>query len=562
MEQVLIITSAHDLPTAERLAPSLGSYRTYFFDPTLVDTIAASTLQRAELLLWEGGPSYAEREARAYEHVRRLERALDEETAALREALQPGLSLQGWQALNLYYLMMSWQWYEGLWRSLEERLRGTRPHILVCDNPASFYWPSFVPALLLMQQLRTWDIAFKAWVYGERGDESDVMINLYGAADGTYDVLTHLPTCFYDAGHFNAELAAAGCRTIDIVPKYWEVPMNPDTRVNLARLDHAQLAQAGLPSLGPIGERMLQVIHALLEPYIATVEYRARQAVNLARQYQAQLASLLLLERYFGATRPGRLLVSDHDAGFHGPLLAYAARHRIPVYVLPHSKISISSDFSHRNMTALSHVMQGMPMLDATGRAMRHLTLAYPERLAIDTAQVPLRRLGVLLNGLSLNGVQCTEWRPYLDGLVQIAKWCRSHGVALSVRCRPGQTLYELIAQSMGISRAELEGVMADSLANFAAGVDACLMYDAPTTAAIEFLRNGIPILNPLPESLSKAENLWSDAELIPRDTVDGTLRLLDAWVADADLFNRFRRTQFARYAGGTAQARSLRSLL
>jgi hypothetical protein len=39
-------------------------------------------------------------------------------------------------------------------------------------------------------------------------------------------------------------------------------------------------------------------------------------------------------------------------------------------------------------------------------------------------------------------------------------------------------------------------------------------------------------------------------------------LRRLDAWVADADLFGDFRRTQFARYAAGSAQARSLRSLL
>jgi hypothetical protein len=562
MEQVLIITSAHDLPVAEQLAARLGAYRTYFFDPTLVDAIAATSLQRAELLRWDDAPSFAELEAGAHAHVRRFEEALDGETAAARAALQPGPSLQGWQSLNLYYLMMSWQWYQGLWQSLEKRLRGTHPHILVCDNPACFYWPSFVPALLLLQQLQAWDVSFTAWPYGERPDESDVMMDLYGVADGAYDVLTHLPTCFYDAQHFSAELAAAGCRSIDVKAKYWNVPMSSDTQVQLTRLDHAQLAAAGLPSLGPIGERLLQAIHVLLEPYIATPAYRARQAVHLARQYQAQLASLLLLERHFATARPGRVLISDHDAGFHGPLLAYAARHRIPVYVLPHSKVSISSDFGHRNMTALSHVMQGMPLLDRTGGAMRHLTLAYPERLSIDTARAPLRRLGVLLSGLSLNGVPSTSLLRYLQGLAQIEQWCLRHGVELKVRCRPGQTLFEPIVRSTGISRASLENAMHQSLADFAGGVDACLMYDAPTSAAIEFLRNGVPLLNPLPEALSTAEHLWADAGLIPREAVQETLRRLDAWVADADLFGDFRRTQFARYAAGSAQARSLRSLL
>jgi hypothetical protein len=238
MEQVLIITSAHDLPAAEQLAARLGTYRTYFFDPTLVDAIAATSLQRAELLLWDDAPSFAELEAGAHAHVRRFEEALDRETAAARAALQPGPSLQGWQSLNLYYLMMNWQWYQGLWQSLEKRLRGPHPHIFVCDNPASFYWPSFVPALLLLQQLQAWDVTFTACPYGERTDESDVMMDLYGAADGAYDVLTHLPTCFYDAQHFSAELAAAGCRRIDVKAKYWNVPMSPDTQVQLTRLRH------------------------------------------------------------------------------------------------------------------------------------------------------------------------------------------------------------------------------------------------------------------------------------------------------------------------------------
>ncbi|AVR94297.1 hypothetical protein [Pseudoduganella armeniaca] len=562
MEQVLIITSSYDLPAAQELAPTLGEYRTYFFDPTLVDEIAKTSLKRPELLLWDDAPTYPELEHQAYVHVRQLEARIDTAMRPLLATYHPTLSLRGWQSLNLYYLMLGWQWYGGLWSSIAERLRDCHVHVLVCDNPANFYWPSFVPALLLIERLRTWNVPFSAVAYGERADESDVMMDLFGSVPEQYDVLTHLPTCFYDAPHFRAELAAAGSRIVNIEPKYWGMPMTPDLQVKMARLDHARLAHAGVPSLQEPGQQLLKLLHELLEPYIASSDYRARQAVHLAKLYQSQLASLFLLETYFGGMRPGRMLISDHDAGFHGPLLTYASRHRMPVYVLPHAKVSISSEFTFRNMTALTHVMQGRTVLDGNGRALRHMTLAYPEQLSLNTASAPLSRLGVLLSGLSLNGVPSTALRPYLDGLKEIEQWCRRHGVELAVRCRPGQSLFELITGSTDIARADLEAALRGSLGEFAQGVDVCLMYDAPTSAAIEFLRNGVPLLNPLPEALSTAEHLWSDAELIPRESLADTLRRLDAYVADTDLLDSFRRHQFARYAAGTAQARSLRSLL
>lgn len=562
MEHVLIIASSYDLPAAQELGATLGTYRTYFFDPTLVDEIAKTSLQRPELLLWDDAPTYPELEHQAYLRVRELERKIDDAMRPQLAAFHPDLSLRGWQSLNLYYLMLGWQWYSGLWSSIAARLRDCHVHVMVCDNPANFYWPSFLPSLLLIERLRAWNVPFSAVTYGERGDESDVMMDLYGSVPEQFDVLTHLPTCFYDAPHFRAELEAAGCRIVNVEPKYWGMPLAPELQVKMARVDHARLLQAGVPSLQEPGQELLRLLHSLLEPYIASSDYRARQAVHLAKLYQAQLASFAMLENYFGSMRPGRMLISDHDAGFHGPLLSWAARHRMPVYMLPHAKVSISSEFTFRNITALTHVMQGRTVLDGEGRALRHFTLAYPEQLSLNTASKPLRRLGVLLSGLSLNGVPSTALRPYLDGLKEIESWCRRHGVELAVRCRPGQSLFELITGSTSIARADLEAGLRGSLAEFAQGVDVCLMYDAPTSAAIEFLRTGVPLLNPLPEALSTAEHLWSDAELIPRESLHDTLRRLDAYVADTDLLDSFRRHQFGRYAAGVAQARSLRSLL
>jgi hypothetical protein len=557
MPSVLLILSSYDIAAAIHMAEGLGEdYRTWYFDPTLTEDLAASPLRRPELVLPdEVLADYAGIDSQA----RALAAALEDEVAAALQPLTGDVSLRGWQALNLYYFFIGHLWYSRLWDGLRERFGGAAFHLPFNDNPANFYWPSFMPALLLKERLEAWGIACHAVAYGERADESDIVPNLAGQAGQHYDVLTHLPTCFYDAPYFAAELQAAGKRSIDIEPKYWGVPLQPDTHIKMTRVDHAELAALGLPSVMPHGEQLLHLLHRLLQPYIATHEFCARQALHLAKLYQSQLVTLQLLERYFGDRRPGQFLLSDHDAGYHGPLLSYARRHHIPVLQLPHAKVSISSDFSSNQLTALSHPMQGLPMQRADGRQLRRYPLAYPESYSGDSSSRPLRRVGILLSGISLNGVLSTRPGPYVDGIARIAAWCRRHGIELAIRNRPGQPLYQPIAERAGLSRQVQEAGVACTLQQFVQSVDLCLMYDAPTSAAIECLRNQVPILNPLVEPLSPAEVLWADPVLIPRADLDATLSRLNQFRLDEDVFNQFRRRQFADYLSASAEAPSLR---
>ena len=558
MAHILLVMSSYDVAAAADLAAGLGDdYRTWYFDPTLSDTLAGGTLRGPELVLPADLPDYAAIEAEAHALADGLEQALMAEMAPMLGEV----SLRGWQALNLYYFFISYLWYSRLWDGLRERCAGHTLHLPVNDNPAIFYWPSFLPAQLLMERLPGWGVAFQATHYGGRADESDVIPDLQEKT-GSFDVLTHLPTCFYDAPYFAAEIKAAGKRSINVEPKYWGVPLQPDQQLKMLRIDHGRLATLGLVSLVPHGERLLHTLHRLLTPYLGSHEYRARQALQLAKLYQSQLVMLQLLERYFGADRPGQMLLSDHDAGFHGPLLSYAQRHRIPVLQLPHAKVSISSAFHSRQLTALTHPMQGLPMLRGDGSLLRRHALAYPETCSGDSASRPMRRVGLLLSGISLNGVLSTRPDAYLAGIAAIAGWCRAHGIELSIRNRPGQTLLRLIEEQAGIPRAVQEAGIAGTLAQFVQGMDLCLMYDAPTSAAIECLRHQVPVLNPVPEALSAAETLWADARLMPRDGLAGTLARLDLFRLDEEAFNQFRRRQFADYLSAGAEAQALRRFL
>lgn len=556
MRDAIIICCAADIPRAAVLARSLPSYVCYLFDPVLVDQAADAGLQHIEYLRWESCPAYHELEARAHAAATALEKRLD---AALREAL-PDVSLAGWQHLNFYYLHMSYYWYTGLWQAMEPVLRGQQIHVLVCDNPAHNYAPSFLPALLLLQQLRATGQPFSAATYQLPTDPYDLVPDLAGGLPPGVrgDVLTHLPTCFYDLNYFNAELHASGLRCLNLRAKYWGVPVANHHDIALIPLSQA----ADTRPDAALQTTLEAVLDTLLAPLVGTASFRTRQAEHYAMLYRTQVICHDLLQQALRDRTPGRLLLSDHDAGFHGPLLAFAATHDIPVLMVPHAKTSGSTEFSYRHLTMLTHPLQAGPLLDGRGRQVMHHTLTYPEAQSAQTGIRPLKKIGLLLNGIALNGVLCSEFTVYMDGIRQMDRWCKEHGMELVIRSRPVQSLVRLLHDAIGADPAALRAALANTLQQFVDEIDLCLMYDAPTSAGIDVLRAGVPMLNPIPSPLGKAEGLGADTRLVPRGSVEAMLAMLDTFVADPTVLSQFSREQFGGYVARFGASAPLRRFL
>jgi hypothetical protein len=563
MQDVLFIIDADDIALAEILAAKLqGQYRVYAFDPQLIDVLHASTLQNVELIVWESACDYPALSANAHAQAHAFEAELD----AVARAMQPALSIRSWQHLNLYYFFLTYHWYSALWADILPRLRHVHPHIFLCDNPASFYWPAFLPSLLLLQYLRTFDIEFSAYPYGERADETDAIPYLCDSAGGApADLLVHLPTCFYDAPYFNDELKASGRTATHLIAKYWDVEVAAAHRIKLIRTvpRHPAIADRLWDQAVRFADVMHDRLSALLAPFVATASFRNSQARHFANIYRSQFLTYFLLQSHFAAALPKKILLSDHDSGFHGPLIGFAEKYQIPVIVVPHAKTSEDSEFFYENMLSCTHPMQGIPVSDANGKLMAAQALRYPAQLSGSTAiPGPLKKIGLLLNGHSLNGILCTPWPVYLSGIKEIAGWCRNNGIALSIRCRPGQSLFHLLQQATGIGRADLLAALGCPLLTFAGGCDVCLMYDAPTNAGLDFLRNAIPLLNPVPAPLSKAEAATADAAIVARQSVAATLAMLDRFVAEPLYLQQFTLQQFAAYVALFRPARMLRELL
>lgn len=567
MKPSIVIFNTSDLPAVRQIAAGLDQPQLLLFDPTLVDRIAAERIGPLRCITWNDGPGYRERNDAAHREVHAVEAQLE---AVLRAEMPEG-TLQGWQHLSLYYLQMALQWFGPMFEAradaIADALAGGSCHVPVCDNAQTYYFPSFVPGLLLVQQLMRSGLPFQAYNHRNPNAPNAVVPQLTpGSLPATGDyVLAHLPTCMYDAPHFSAELQAAGKPVVRVKAKYWDVPLDSQHTIapGAAAALEPQLTPELLARLDQATAALAPTLDAWLARWITAPAYRARQVQQIIEVYRAQLLTDQLLEQQAGAHPPSRLLLSDHDADYHGPLIAFAHRHQRPVLVLPHSKTSPDLDYRYGQATALHHPMQGEGVQDADGRRLPQFAIELPTQLHYDSRPTAaLRTVGLLLNGTALSGVPVVNYRDYGDGIRRIVAWCQAQGLVLKIRSRPGQTLVRTLVEDAGLAAGPLLEGLQGSMVEFAQACDLCLMYDAPTSGALELLTRAIPILNPVVTAMTQRETATVDPQLVPRADVDEILRLTARLVGDPVEYQRFRRWQFAAFAERLGTAQSLRSFV
>ena len=563
MTDCIVLLHGEDIAAAQQIARDLPSAEVVVFDPVLVDRARAAGFAQVRLLPYLEAPAYADLHERSHAAASALERQLN----ALVATVNGAVSIEGWQHLTLYYLYMSLGWYAGLAASLVPQLHGRKLHVLVCDNPASYYFNAFVPALLVLQQAQAQGIDAAAYNYGSKPEPSRLLPMLDGSprVAGAEFLLTHLPTCFYDIPYFNDEFKASGKRIVNLEAKHFGVPVAAAESIALAQPEAlAQVIAPGwLAEVERIEAALAAQLHIAFADKIPSPRYRARQVDLLVAGYRSQWLSLRLLERYFAAAPPSKLLLSDHDTGLHGPLLAFAQIHHLPVLLLPHSKTTPDSEFSGPNTVALVHPIQGEHIRDRHGKRILHQPLALPiDFSASNRFPARLRRVALMLNAFSLGGIYFAQYRPYLDGIARIAQWCREHGTTLDIRCKPSYGLIHLLASELGLDAASLTENATVTMAEFAARCDLCLMYDTPTAGALAFLNQGIAILNPLFTPPTQPQRVTTHPDVVPRESIEQTLQRLHGFVTDPVLLQQFRWQQFQRYVQLFDKAQPLRVYL
>lgn len=563
MDNVIVIIDFDDIPAAVKLAADLPSYVIYTFDPVLVDKIALQNLKNIELLAWDDCPDYAQLEAWSHRTAFELETVL---AVAVKRHL-PALLLDSWQHLNLFYLLMKLKWYSGLWEAMKAQFSNATIHLLICDKPSEYNFHSFLPALLLMQILRRENIEFSAFVYGVHVDNSGLVPGFLDGqyVDRTETVLTHLPTCFYDIYHFNDEMKASGKTFVNIKSKHYDMPVFSASDVALVNVEQGVAAlPAQLQADLLVFRRVVStVLDGFFSAYIATVNYRQRQVEFLCNIYVSQATTYFLLEQYFDKIKPTKLMLSDRDMGFHGPIVSFAKNHHIPVLLLPHSKTTNNMEYSYDNMVSLSHPIQGDNIRNASGKTLLNFSLTYPGKFfGSSMYPSPIKKIALVLNAQAASGIYFSNYSSYIKDIKKIVAWCEKNRVELSIRCKPSYSLFKLLAKETGLDSQRLIQDASISMEQFSSECDLCLMYDSPTSGVIEFLAKSIPIIHTVSRSLSESESTFVNARVVPRENVDETLHRLEHFLTDLNSFFHFRHEQFRRYLNLFKDAKPLRTYL
>lgn len=561
MRELIVLSHRLDIAAAAQLARQATQAVVVTTCPHLADRATSEGL-RVELLQLPGNDVLAD----AYQDARRRSLALQARIDGHLARFDPLAPDCGWGQLELFYAFYTLGGFARLWDGLLRQVQAQVWHVPMPDLPFRYGGHSYLPGLLLLERLVAGGQRLRAYRY-ELPPWDPLLLPDLDATAGDPDLLVHLPTCFYDHAHFEQAVLASGRSALHLPSQYYAVDLPSLPAAAHHDLAHAEqkLSDAQRARIDGVCAAIAAEVVQDLVPLLATAAYHQPQADSLVAGLRRQMVFAELLARRFDRRPPRALLLSNHDAGLHGPLLTLARRHRSRVCMVPHSKIYNAPvpSAAGLDLQCLAHPVQGVPVHDTQGMAVPAATLAYPEQLqwSFKPAQ-PLRVLGVLLTGVSYSALCGTDLDRFCRGLRRIVDWCAAHGVQCRIRCKPSEPLVGLLTAAVGLPQDQLLADMGGSLDDFAQACGLCLTYDQLTSGAVELLRLGVPTLHALVRPLLLEEQCMMDAAIVPRADLHEVLQRLGLFVADAQQLWTFGRNQFLAYARAWSDARPLQTFL
>jgi hypothetical protein len=560
LSEFVIAVHRFDLATAALLAEQRGA-RLLVVDPVMHGRTLAQGLP-APLLYSRLNAAVAHgAAAQARAATLGLSRAL----GALLDPLVPGAAAAAWSTHRFNQLFWTAIGYREIWHELLDQQSASHWHVLLPRQPHCYGTHSFVPGLMLIEQLQRRDLAHTAYGFDCPGLDEAQLPDLRRLPYAP-ELLCHVPTCFHDAAYLDEEIRASGLRCGVLSAQVYdtELPGLPASGL-IAASEVAQLLEPGqLARVQALANPVQRVLSAHLQPMIAQRAFLDTQVAALWQALQAQCLLYLWLEQHYAAHPPRQLLLSNHDATVHGALLSFAHTHRLAVTVMPHSKINNQAvPVDGLTPLCLHHGLQDGPSLDWAGRSLPALRLLYPGSWHFDPERSQgLETVGVVLNGLSANGMCMLNFEQYLDGLRELQRWAQALGIRLRWRIRAAENPLLLLAETLQLSADELAQDGQGSLLEFAQGCDLCLGYDVPTSGLHELLRHGVAVLQAEIRPLARSD--WSivDARVAPRHSLPELLDRLHVMKANPAEFRDFRRRQHRAAQDSQQGAQPLRHWL
>lgn len=342
-EIAFVIFNNDDVVYAAKLAKKIRPNKVFFTDPHVMELGIGHKIKNSVLLQSPNWIPNIEFEVRSRRIAITTEKILDSK-------LSLEFSILGWQYLNLWHLFKSIFYYEQFWAATVPKLEKYDLHIFANDHPGEFQFPSFIPpAILLKKIILKNNIKHTVHSVHSREDASQVVPDFGGHTPGA-DLLIHLPTIFHDARFIESEIDKSNKSTITLRAKIWETDIKYQEQILSEAASHLDPNYLDKN----IYKIIYDVFKNILKEYLPK-EYLEKQSIFLTRLYLAQIDLLEQLNIFFKKSFPKKILMSDHDAGYHGPVLEFASRNSIPVLLFPHSKVLEDTIFNNKEIIGVSH---------------------------------------------------------------------------------------------------------------------------------------------------------------------------------------------------------------
>jgi len=565
MSKSIFITNSDDIPFALQVQQTDEITETIMVDPTLYGRAKKAGLKSPRLVYKEFAGRSNDWYYQGFEDADYLTHQIDH----IISKTIPGIKRGYWFHGPFSRLTRKIRWNVYYWQNMIDVFEALHSIILLFDQPLLQSAHSFIPSLYLIEKLVERGYKWSAYRYGS---EQSQLIALPDTRrfihDGfCLDFLVHMPTCFYDKALFEREILSTGKSVIALPSAYWNIEFEHINQTGLISFDERLMAiDPDIASqISTAINEITSVVVDYLSRFFRSEYFVAKQSDFISNWFLAQMLFFHDLSLAFERRKPEKIILSDIDAGFHGPLVSLAAMHSIPVIYLQHAKAiswkpPVTDDLK---AILLVHPGQGMIPISQNGSPLTTIEVDYDESINVETFRPkPLKVIGIILNDIFGTTGDDISIKLYIDGLKKILEWSVVNNVICKVRCRPGYEFSTWLSENTNISEMDLLDDMAMSFLDFSVQCDLCIGYDSPSTGEFELIRNGVALLNICIRDTIEERNNVISKKVIQTLSMDQSISLLNSFLSNDCYFLFFRKNQFLHYVQKLTAAQPIRTSL
>jgi len=565
MLNVIILFERPDISAVNYLQTQFQDSEVWVFDPHLLDDLEKENIQSCKYVNYKLNVNHVQ----FFNLMREEALLIESEINAILNAEDKVSNIYNLHTLNWETLQTNLNGYTQLWNQfLENDLSNYTFHLPIYDRAGNYYLPSFIPGLILFEKMNQKGLHVKAYSHSTMAEESRRLPILSDNQNiNEFRIFLHLPTCFHDADHFQNELLSSNNKSINFPSQDWGT--------NLSLLETAILQEDHLV-IGKFDSKLQLEISKkinLIEPiiynhfkkYFSAESFLIRQVKNMSIRYKASLIFINYLDKLCAKSLPDAIVLSSHDAGLHSAFYHIAQKYNIHTIVLPHSKSinwPIESNSTNR-ILALTHSIQTTSVVNIHKKDIFVAKIIYPaDSKILFKKSLSLKTIGIVLNKFSNDGISFVNTDDYLSNLREVIKWAKKNNILIRFRLKPGGTCIKWLSINLNLSPSILIECLSMSISDFATETDLCILYDAPTSGAIEILSVGIPLIGIKFRELVITESSIVCNELVPYMTTKDGLQLLNKFSNSKESLDDFRCAQAINYIDRIRSSTSISSHL